>query len=193
MIPTGNKPVATSDQLFLKRRQSKVRHLVFVSFYRRRLPHWQPRDKAVFVTWRLHRSCEHRRFLDRPEIAKLVEDSLRFGATVKDWYWLHSYAIMPNHVHVLLDTDKDLARITHRIKRFTARRANQILARTGNPFWQIESFDHWLRTEWEFRETVEYIEMNPVRSGLSGRPEEYRWSSAWMGHSDTLLSKTNSR
>lgn len=152
-----------------------------MSFYRRRLPHWQPRDKALFVTWRLHDSIGYRLLLKRAGLANLVESSLRFGAEKADWYTLYAYVVMPNHVHFLIDTNRDLATVMKSVKRYTAHRANAVLRRIGKPFWQPESFDHWLRTEREFRDTADYIVMNPVRAGLVQRPEDFRWSSAWKG------------
>jgi putative DNA methylase len=64
------------------------------------------------------------------------------------------------------------------LKGFTAREANKILRRTGEPFWQRESYDHWVRDEQEFGRIRAYIENNPVRAGLVARAEDYPWSSA---------------
>ena len=60
----------------------------------------------------------------------------------------------------------------------TAREANRVLGRTGERFWQAESYDHWVRDDHELERIVAYIENNPVKAGLVARPEEYRWSSA---------------
>ncbi|HEU4389053.1 MAG TPA: hypothetical protein VFV34_14730, partial [Blastocatellia bacterium] len=67
---------------------------------------------------------------------------------------------------------------TQRLKGYTAREANRILKRTGLPFWQRESFDHWPRSDAEFVRIIAYIENNPVKSGLCKKPEDWRWSSA---------------
>ncbi len=67
------------------------------------------------------------------------------------------------------------------VKGYTAREANRILQRTGQPFWQSESFDHWIRDEQEFKRVQNYIEQNPVRAGVVAHPEQYRWSSAYAG------------
>jgi hypothetical protein len=42
-----------------------------------------------------------------------------------------------------------------------ARDANRVLGRTGEPFWQKESYDHWVRNRNEFEKIRAYIEMNP--------------------------------
>ncbi len=85
---------------------------------------------------------------------------------------------MPNHVHVLLTPSVAASKLEQSLKGFTARQANQMLGRTGEPFWQRESYDHWARNEDECRRIARYIERNPVRAGLAERAEDYRWSSA---------------
>ncbi len=62
------------------------------------------------------------------------------------------------------------------LKGTTARQANRLLGRTGEPFWQAESYDHWARKDDEFRRISSYIEQNPARAGLLKEPEYFRWS-----------------
>jgi hypothetical protein len=71
-----------------------------------------------------------------------------------------------------------LGQITQQIKGATARQANLILGRTGSPFWQDESFDHWVRNPGEGQKIRVYIERNPVVAGLVDKPEDWPWSSA---------------
>jgi hypothetical protein len=52
-----------------------------------------------------------------------------------------------------------------------AARANRLTGRTGQPFWQREYFDTWMRTSQE-------LEENPVTAGLALRAEDWPWSSA---------------
>ena len=61
---------------------------------------------------------------------------------------------------------------------YTAREANRLLRRTGQPFWQAESYDHAVRDERESDRIKGYIENNPVKAGLVANPEDYLWSSA---------------
>ena len=88
---------------------------------------------------------------------------------------------MPNHVHILIYPERDLSRITKAIKNYTGRRANEILERTGQAFWQNESYDHWVRDADGVERIVRYIEGNPVAAGFVARPEDWRWSSGWAG------------
>ncbi|HEX8847496.1 MAG TPA: hypothetical protein VF791_22830, partial [Pyrinomonadaceae bacterium] len=67
---------------------------------------------------------------------------------------------------------------TKTIKGFTAREANKLLNLTGQPFWQDESYDRWVRDETELKRIIRYIEHNPVSAGLVAKPEDWPWSSA---------------
>ena len=85
---------------------------------------------------------------------------------------------MANHVHALLLPLVSPPRLMQALKGATAREANRILGRTGETFWQAESYDHWVRDERELERIAAYIENNPVQAGLATRPEDYAWSSA---------------
>ncbi len=198
------------------------------TFYRRRLPHWQPPDATIFLTWRLYGSLprevlerlsrearliqkeaedsksnwlghEHPRFksleqhldhanygptwLKDEKLAALVIDSLFHFAHVR--YELIAFVVMANHVHILLTPlEADgvfvpIKKITQGVKGYTARVGNESLQRTGQPFWQEESYDHWARNRDEIIQIANYIEYNPVIAGLAKTPEEWHWSSAW--------------
>jgi putative transposase len=116
-------------------------------------------------------------WLADPELADYAEYPIWRGADLGR-YDLHAYVVMPNHVHVLLDPHLPLAKISRVIKGVAARDANATLGRTGKPFWQDESFDHWIRNSAEFERIRYYIEWNPVRAGLVARPNDWKWSSA---------------
>lgn len=110
-------------------------------------------------------------------IASCVVESLRYGEARLHEYKVHAYVVMPNHVHVLLEPQTELRRITQGIKGTTSRRANAILKRAGQPFWQDESFDRWIRNEDEFLRVRHYIVRNPVTAGLVKMAGDWPWSS----------------
>ena len=108
----------------------------------------------------------------------MVEDSIHYAARQLRYYELHAYVVMPNHVHLLVLPLVDAGRLLQSLKGFTARKANQMLHREGEPFWQRESYDHWVRDAREFNRIRAYIENNPVTAGLVTKPEDHPWSSA---------------
>lgn len=117
-------------------------------------------------------------WLKDERIAPLVVESLGHAAKTLESCELHAYVVMANHVHILITPREPIARITKSIKSYSARKANAILRRTGTPFWQDESFDHWVRSEASFWRIKDYIERNPVKAGLVSKPEDWPWSSA---------------
>lgn len=116
-------------------------------------------------------------FLRNPAVAAVVVQVLRRGAAM-DPYDLRAFVVMANHVRVLIYPRQEASRVLHWIKGVTARKANQLLARTGTPFWQRESYDHWVRDDKQLERIVAYIENNPVNAGLSACVDDYPWSSA---------------
>ena len=180
-----------------------------MAFTRRHLPHWIPEETAVFVTWRLAGSQPPQTqslaakqvgqapFLQRDErldsvrpgpvwlqdarVASVVGNALVHGATVRRLYQLHAWVVMPNHMHAIFQPNTAMPTIMQWLKGRTGRVANRILGRAGTPFWQDESFDHWVRSAEELSYLIEYVEDNPVKAGLAQTKERWRWSSAgWM-------------
>jgi hypothetical protein len=125
-------------------------------------------DKAVFgPVW-----------LRDTRVARVVANALLYGETGRDFYQLRAWVIMPNHVHAVLRPKTSLPVIMRWLKGSTARQANLILGRTGEAFWQDESFDHRVRDEVELHRIVRYVEHNPVNASLVANPGDWPWSSA---------------
>jgi REP element-mobilizing transposase RayT len=86
---------------------------------------------------------------------------------------------MPNHVHVLLATNKEheLSTSVRTWKTFSAKRINELLGRSGS-LWAPDYFDRYIRDQRHFDTNKHYIEMNPVAAGLCDAPESWPFSSA---------------
>jgi putative transposase len=116
-----------------------------------------------------------------PQIADLFAEALLYGETARRDYHLFAWVVMVNHVHLVLKSTKSLPETVRWLKTATAVRANQRLGRTGEPFWQREYFDCWIRSGNELASVIAYVETNPVKAGLVACAEDWRWSSAWDG------------
>jgi putative DNA methylase len=175
-------------------------------FSRRHLPHLYETEQPVFITWRLHDSLPPNRafptvaltsgqafdaldrlldevragafYLRQPPIAGMIVEAIHYNADILGHYALHAFVVMPNHVHLLVTPAVALPKLTKSLKGITAKRANTMLALSGTPFWQGESYDHLIRSQQEFEKIRNYIEGNPVRAGLARQANEYEWSSA---------------
>ena len=103
--------------------------------------------------------------LKRPEISRIVEESLlHFDG---DRYVLTDAVVMPNHVHLLAAFRNDATLLSQCTswKRFTGRRINELLGQRGE-FWQVEQFDHLVRSEEQFDHFRRYIAENPRKARL---------------------------
>ncbi len=117
-------------------------------------------------------------YLKDERIAQIVQDALlHFHG---DRYELFAWAIMPNHVHVVVRPlgTHELPEILHSWKSFTAKQANIVLKRSG-PFWQDEYYDHLIRDEEDFHHAIEYVISNPEHAGL------HDWQ--WVGIKETSV------
>ncbi|OAN40577.1 hypothetical protein A6A03_04525 [Chloroflexus islandicus] len=139
-------------------------------------PHISDEDRRNMVEAYLdagYGSCS----LRDERVARLVEENLMHFDGQR--YRLLAWVIMPNHVHVLIETfpGYPLDRIVHSWKSYTAKEANKILGRTGE-FWQADYLDRYIRDEQHLHSAIHYIHENPVKAGLVVRSEEWKFSSA---------------
>ena len=141
--------------------------------YRRKLPHYQKADRALFVIF-----CKLLPEPFPPQARDLVLQHCvhDHGKRMQ----LHAAVVMPEHVHLLLTPLRDeqgwpyaLPAILKLIKGTSARSVNKLLG--CGPVWQEESFDHVLRSNESLQEKLEYIRQNPVRRKLAQKPEDYPW------------------
>ena len=121
-------------------------------------------------------------WLKNEAIAQIAFDCIQRGIALGH-YELGAFVILANHVHLLILPRIEPSRLLRGLKGCSAREANKILHRTGEPFWQAESYDHWVRGPQEWQRIAHYIHQNPVKAGIVAAPGDYRWSSAGAGMS----------
>ena len=173
-------------------------------FWRKKLPHIQPDNTPLFITYNLkldlpknlkkliHSKREFndfivfdsifdnykskKNYLIIPKISQMVFDSVLY---LKKYGELHTFTIMPNHIHLLLTikSKHSLSYLMQNHKRFTARNANKILNKEGQ-FWNREYYDHYVRGNREFYSIAWYIINNPVKANLVTHWEQ--WQYTWI-------------
>ncbi len=130
---------------------------------------------------------ESPRWLAEERIAQIVVNELH--ALDGERYALIAYCIMPNHVHMVIDTAKHRFKPAHHgptvpypltdtlklLKGRTARYCNQALGRSGK-FWHHESYDHVVRDEKEYERIIWYVLNNPVKAGLVRNWEDWKFN-----------------
>ena len=113
--------------------------------------------------------------LTEPANASIVRAALEYFDGER--YRLLAWAIMPNHVHVMIEQipGHSLSDIVHSWKSYTA---NHINKRAKNRLWAPDYFDRYVRDEEHYANARFYIENNPVKARLVERPEDWPYSSA---------------
>jgi len=104
---------------------------------------------------------------------------LRFlGQTAKRFGWsITAWVLMTNHFHLVIQTpEPNLSRGMHWLNGSYAGWFNHRYKRWGHLFGgRFKAF--LIDKETYFTEVLRYVVLNPVRAGLTSRPEAYRWSS----------------
>jgi len=118
---------------------------------------------------------KHDIFLDESDYQRF-EGLLRRGL---DRYRIeiHAYALMPNHIHLLLYTvEAHLSRFMAWVLGIYARAFNQRHDRVGHLYQDRFKSKLVLSNDYAL-EVSRYIHMNPPKAGLSVGPQDYPWSS----------------
>ncbi len=93
-------------------------------------------------------------------------------------FLLTAWVFLPDHWHAICAPryPVTISLVVKSVKLSSTIAINRRRTASGE-LWQPRFFDRALRTVKEYNETVEYLHLNPVRSGLARRPLDWRWSS----------------
>ena len=91
---------------------------------------------------------------------------------------IHAYALMTNHVHLLLTpkANGSPARLMQSLGRRYVQYINRFYRRTGS-LWEGRYKSSLVQAETYLLACYRYIELNPVRAEMVADPGQYRWSS----------------
>lgn len=104
---------------------------------------------------------------------------------------LHAYALMTNHVHLLITPEKAdaIPKLLISLGRRYVQYINKTYRRTGT-LWDSRYKSSLVQAETYLLSCMRYIELNPVRAVMVDDPAHYRWSSYrcnGLGQPDPLL------
>jgi len=91
---------------------------------------------------------------------------------------LHAYALMTNHVHLLVTPERaaSIPRIVIALGRRYVQYINKTYRRTGT-LWDSRYKSSLIQAETYLLSCQRYIELNPVRAAMVDDPAHYRWTS----------------
>nr|WP_229499295.1 transposase [Pseudoduganella ginsengisoli] len=91
---------------------------------------------------------------------------------------LHAYTLMTNHVHMLI-SPRDLDSLPRLFMSLGSRYGgyfNQKYQRSGS-LWSGRYYASLILSDEHLMRCYRYIELNPIRAGMTDAPGEYRWTS----------------
>jgi len=112
------------------------------------------------------------------ELGKIVFKNLKNIPYYFENINLDKFIVMPNHVHLILEINKNIVGAIHELplqkrrnmlipkiigkfKMLSAKEINILANNSGNPLWQRNYYDHIIRNEIELNKIREYILENP--------------------------------
>jgi putative transposase len=121
---------------------------------------------------------QRRQLFQKPELAKIVLDQI-FECRKRGFYRLHAFVLMPEHLHMLITPGEEasLEKAVMMIKGGSSFKIRKEL-NYKFPIWFSGYHDRWIRDIAEYRIRKQYIELNPVKAQLVGKPSDYSAGSA---------------
>jgi putative transposase len=94
-------------------------------------------------------------------------------------YFLHSFVLMPNHLHLLL-TPQDNCSLEKAMQLIKGGSSYEVHKESGGkmPLWQSGFHEETVRDQGDYLSKVNYIHQNPVAARLVGDAAGWKWTSA---------------
>lgn len=123
-------------------------------------------DVANFRWSAVGANCVRPRNLPLSDLGKIVESELEIWHNTYENVRLHSYAIMPNHLHIMVVINGTLdgrTQFAPTVNRMVKQFKGAITKSIGKPIWQKSFFEHIIRNQYDYDVRSKYIEENPIR------------------------------
>lgn len=103
---------------------------------------------------------------------------IRITAGNKQNFKLHSFCLMPNHFHLIIEQIEEVSvsNLISKLSTSYSKYINNKYKKIGHVF-QDKFKAVLIDTDSQLMWTSAYIHMNPVKDGLVREPENYKWSS----------------
>ena len=96
----------------------------------------------------------------------MVDEEMRHLSAVYPNVWVEKYAVMPNHIHLLIciaDEENGRPQVAPTISRIIKQFKGVTSKRYGESLWQKSFYDHIIRDDNDFLRKWNYIDTNPAR------------------------------
>ncbi len=94
-----------------------------------------------------------------------------------DGWFVGRFVLMPDHLHFFASPGFEAKARALWLKVWKSVSARRLATELelATPFWQPDTFDHFLRNAQSYSEKWDYVRENPVRLGLVTRTEDWPW------------------
>lgn len=120
---------------------------------------------------------------NRNQIFHSDEDYLKYIELIRKYklehpFDLYHYCLMTNHIHllVMIKEGKEFSNFMKRLNLSYFKYYQKEYGWNGH-FWQDRFKSKLITQDIYLIQCGKYIELNPIRTGIIEKPEEYRWSS----------------
>ncbi len=118
-------------------------------------------DIAQFHWCAVGANCVRPRNLPLSSIGKMVESELEIWHKTYENVSLHSYTIMPNHLHIMavISADKNgRTQFAPTVGRMVKQFKGAVTKKIGQPIWQKSFIEHVIRDQYDYDVRSKYIE-----------------------------------
>ena len=129
-------------------------------------------DRTYLVTLCV---AKRRAAFSNPCLASIATEQMRYFRET-GLYYLYGYAVMPDHVHLVLRMRKvgvHLSKVVGTLRASITLRIRRLAIDFG---WQRGYHERIIHNEEECRETIDYVLANPSRDGLVPPDRQYEYS-----------------
>jgi putative transposase len=132
--------------------------------------------------------CSHGRrslFVEMDVVSEARTQILQSAA--RHAFAVAAYCFMPDHLHLLIEAQRDDADMIAFAKDVKQRVAYRYLRDHAGPVWQNGYYERILRDDEATLIVARYILENPIRKGLAREPREYAFSGSAVWTWEQLL------
>ncbi|MEK7117176.1 MAG: transposase [Patescibacteria group bacterium] len=119
-----------------------------------------------------------KKILNQEDLLGMPKSRVQIVSLPPTLFKIHSFCLMPNHFHILIEQCGDIpvSKLMLKVSTSFAMYINKKYKRVGNIFqdcFKSVSIDNNTQLMW----VISYIHMNPVKDGIVANPYDYKWSS----------------
>jgi REP element-mobilizing transposase RayT len=123
-------------------------------------------DQRMFKWCSVGANCVRPQNLPLSNIGKIISEELEQWNKTYPTVSLHSYVIMPNHLHIMVVISADeygRPQVAPTVERMVKQFKGAATKKIGTSIWQKSYIEHIIRDREDYETRIKYIHENPIR------------------------------